>query len=72
MDGYRQPILDSFVSEKKPGNRILPQPETLHYKKINKSVLNTITFYSEDDINKEVDFNQETLTFKTTKDQNLN
>ena len=32
-------------------------------KKINKSVLNTITFYLEDDNNKEVDFNGETLTF---------
>ena len=32
-------------------------------KKINKSVLNTITFYLEDNNNKEVDFNQETLTF---------
>ena len=30
---------------------------------MNKSVLNTITFYLEDDDNKEVDFNQETLTF---------
>ena len=39
------------------------EPETIHYKKINKSVLNTIMFYLEDDNNKEVDFNGETLTF---------
>ena len=32
-------------------------------KKINKSVLNSITFYLEDDNNEEVNFNQETLTF---------
>ena len=32
-------------------------------KKINKSVLNTVTFYLEDNNNAEVDFNQETLTF---------
>ena len=32
-------------------------------KKINKSVLNTITFYLEDDKNEEVNFNGETLTF---------
>ena len=32
-------------------------------KKINKSVLNTITFYLEDDNNEEVDFNGETLIF---------
>ena len=30
----------------------------------NKSVLNTITFYLEDDNNNEIDFNGETLTFK--------
>ena len=30
---------------------------------MNKSILNTITFYIEDDNNKEVTFNQETLTF---------
>ena len=34
----------------------------LYTTKKNKSVLNTITFYLEDDNNKEVDFNQETLT----------
>ena len=39
------------------------EPETIHYKKINKSVLNTIRFYLEDDNNEEVNFNQETLTF---------
>ena len=32
-------------------------------KKQNKSVLNTKTFYLEDDNNEEVDFNGETLTF---------
>ena len=31
--------------------------------KKNKSVLNTITFHLEDDINEEVDFNGETLIF---------
>ena len=39
------------------------QPETIHYEKIKKSVLNTITFYLEDGNNEEVDFNKETLTF---------
>ena len=62
VDGIRQPILYSFVLDKKPGYKIFSEPETIHYKKINKSVLNTITFYLEDDNNKEVDFNQETLT----------
>ena len=63
VDGVRQPILYSFVLDKKPGYKIFSEPETIHYKKINKSVLNTITFYLEDDNNKEVNFNQETLTF---------
>ena len=63
QDGIRQPILYSFVLDKPSGYKIFSEPETIHYKKINKFVLNTITFYLEDDNNKEVDFNQETLTF---------
>ena len=41
---------------------ILCEPETIHYNKLNKSVLNTITFYLENDKHKEVNFNGETLT----------
>ena len=63
VNGLRQSILYSFVLDKLPGYKVFCEPETIHYKKINKSVLNTITFYLEDDNNKEVDFNQETLTF---------
>ena len=63
VDGVRQPILYSFVLDKKPGYKVFCEPETIHYKKINKSVLSTLTFYLEDDTNKEVDFNQKTLTF---------
>ena len=63
QDGIRQPILFSFVLDKPSGYKVFCQPETIHYKKINKSILNTITFYLEDDNNGEVDFNQETLTF---------
>ena len=63
QDGVRQPILCSFVLDKPSDYKVFCQPETIHYKKINKSVLNTITFYLEDDNNEEVDFNQETLTF---------
>ena len=63
QDGIRQPILFSFVLDKPSGYKVFCEPETIHYKKINKSVLNTITFYLEDDNNKEVDFNGETLTF---------
>ena len=63
QDGVRQPILYSFVLDKPSGYKVFSEPETIHYKKINKSVLNTINFYLEDDNNKEVDFNGETLTF---------
>ena len=44
QDGVRQPILYSSVLDKKPGYKVFCEPETIHYKKINKSVLNTITF----------------------------
>ena len=63
VNGFRQPILFSFVLDKPPGYKVFCESETIHFKKINKSVLNTITFYLEDDKNKEVDFNGETLTF---------
>ena len=63
QDGLRQPILFSFVLDKPSGYKVFCQPETIHYKKINKSILNTVTFYLEGDNNKEVNFNQETLTF---------
>ena len=63
VNGIRQSILYSFVLDKLPGYKVFSEPETIHYKKINKSVLNTIIFYLEDDNNEEVDFNGETLTF---------
>ena len=63
QDGVRQPILFTFVLDKPSGFKIFCEPETILYKKFNKSVLNTITFYLEDDNNEEVDFYQETLTF---------
>ena len=63
QDGVRQPILFSFVLDKPTGYKVFCEPETIHYKKINKSILNTITFYLEDDNNIEVNFNGETLTF---------
>ena len=60
----RQPILYSFVLDKPSGYKVFCEPETINYKKNKKkSVLNTITFYLEDDNNEEVDFNGETLTF---------
>ena len=63
QNGLRQPLLFSFVLDKPSGYKVFCEPETIHYKKIDKSVLNTITFYLEDDNNKEVNFHSETLTF---------
>ena len=63
VDGVRHPILYSFVLDKPAGYKIFSEPEKIHYKKINKSVLNTVTFYLEDDNSEDVDFNGETLTF---------
>ena len=63
VNGVRQSIFYSFVLDKLPGYKVFSEPETIHYKKIHKSVLNTITFYLEDNDHKEVDFNGETLTF---------
>ena len=63
QDGVRQPILFSFFLDKPCGYKVFCEPETILYEKINKYVLNTVTFYLEDDNNNEVDFNGETLTF---------
>ena len=63
QDGVRQPILFSFGLDKPSGYKIFCEPETIHYKKINRSVLNTITFYLDDKNNELINFNGETLTF---------
>ena len=62
VDGLRQPSLFSSILNKPSGYKVICEPETIHYKKVNKSVRNTITFYSEDDNHEEVNFNGETLT----------
>ena len=62
LNGVRQPILYSFVLDKPSGYKVFCLPETIHYKEINKSVLNTIIFHLEDDHHEEVVFNGETLT----------
>ena len=63
VNGLRLPILYSLVLDKLPRHKVFSEPETIHYKKINKSVLNTITYYLENDNNEIINFNQETLTF---------
>ena len=44
LDGIRQPILFSFVLDKPSEYKVFREPESIHYKKIYKSVLNIITF----------------------------
>ena len=63
QDGERQPILFSFILDKPSGYKIFCSPETIHYKKVNKTVLDNITFYLENDNNEEVNFNGESITF---------
>ena len=63
VNALRHPILYSFVLDKLPGYKVFSEPETINYKKINKSVLNAITIYSEDDNSEDVIFNGKTLTF---------
>ena len=62
VNGLRQSILYSFVLNKPSGYKVIREPETIHYKKINKSVLNTKTIYLEDDNKEKVNFKGETLT----------
>ena len=63
VNAIRQPIIYGFVLDKPPGYKNFCDPETIHYNKMNKPVLNTITFYLEADNHREVKFNGETLTF---------
>ena len=63
VNGVRQPILYIFVLDKPSGYKVFPELGTIHHKKTNKSVLNTVSFYLEHEDNKEVNFNGETLTF---------
>ena len=44
VNGCKQSNLFCFVLDKKPGYKIFSEPEINHYKKINKSDLNTATF----------------------------
>ena len=63
VNGLRQPVLFNSLLYKKTGYKIFCEPETIRYKKTNKSVLNRITFYLENDKNGEGNFNEETTTF---------
>ena len=72
VNGLRKPTIFNFALDKPSGYKVFCGPETIHYKKINISVLNTLTFYLEDDNNEEVTFNGETLTFTLQTIENWN
>ena len=63
VNSVREPVHLSFMLDKPPGYKVFYEHDTVLYKKINLSVLITITFVSEDDDHKEVNFNGKTLTF---------
>ena len=63
VKGFRQPILYSLLLDEPAGCEDFSQPELIHYRKINKTVLNTITFYLEEDDHEEVNSTGETLSF---------
>ena len=56
-------LLFSVFWDKQSGYEAFCEPETIHYEKLNKPVLNTTTIYLEDDTHEKVEFNGETLTF---------
>ena len=69
VNGVREPMFFCSLLDKPSGYKVFCEPETFHYKKVNKSFLNTIFFHLEDD-NNEVNFNGETLTFSLQMKKN--
>ena len=63
VNGIREQILFSFNLSAPPGYKIIKEPTTVLYKKMNKTRLDTIHFFLEDSNHDRVDFNGETLTF---------
>ena len=63
VNGIREQILFSFNLSAPPGYKIINEPNIILYKKINKTRLDSIQFFLEDNNHNPVDFNGETLTF---------
>ena len=53
---YESLYFFSFILDRPSGYKVFHQPETVLYKKKNKSILNTITLYLENDNKEEVNF----------------
>ena len=63
VNGIREQILFSFNLSAAPGYKIIKEPNIILYKKINKTRLDSIQFFLEDNNHNPVDFNGETLAF---------
>ena len=63
VNGIREQILFSFNLSAPPGYKIIKEPNIILYKKINKTRLDSVQFFLEDNNHNPVDFNSETLTF---------
>ena len=63
VNGIREQNLFSFNLSAPPGYKIIKEPNIILYKKINKTRLDSIQFFLEDNNHNPVDFNGETLTF---------
>ena len=62
INGVQQPIFYNFLLDKPPGYKIFCEPQTIHYRNINKTVFNTILFQLQIDNREQVNFNGQTLT----------
>ena len=51
-NGVRLPILYTFALDQQPRLKVFCEPETTHYRKIKKPVLNTKTFFKKMTITK--------------------
>ena len=63
VNGIREQILFSFNLSAPPGYKIIKEPNIILYQKINKTRLDSIQFFLEDNNHNPVDFNGETSTF---------
>ena len=63
VNGIREQILFSFILSAPPGYKIIKESNSILYKKINKTRLDSIQFFLEDNNHNPVDLNSETLTF---------
>ena len=63
VNGIRQPIIYSFAFSSPPGHKMFKEPKVKLFEKINKSILSHKTFYLEEDDQKLVDINGETISF---------